>query len=229
VKSKSPWIFNLSSPGKILLRDGRTGDYFDNPITIGKSYILKLIHLVEDKIHARCTGPYSMITEQPLSGKSQNGGQRFGEMEVWALEAHGCSHTLQELLTIKSDDIDGRNDMYEAIAVRKRKKKPAPSIPEAFVALIRELHALGLDFSMTKIEKKISNQFAFQQGKKDIFQDLENRLKLRAYLARIKSKQMAEFKTKDNIEEDETTKEEIEKIKNRYKEFLKQQKIQFHN
>ena len=121
------------------MRDGRTGEYFDNPITVGKSYILKLIHLVEDKIHARATGPYSMITEQPLAGKSQKGGQRFGEMEVWAIEAYGCSNTLQELLTIKSDDIDGRNDMYESILVRKELKNQIHQSQSLFLALIREL------------------------------------------------------------------------------------------
>ena len=120
-QTKSGYLTNITQE-KILLRDGRTGEYFDNPITVGKSYILKLIHLVEDKIHARATGPYSMITEQPLAGKSQKGGQRFGEMEVWAIEAYGCSNTLQELLTIKSDDIDGRNDMYESILFGKKLK-----------------------------------------------------------------------------------------------------------
>nr|AYO28647.1 RNA polymerase beta subunit [Neotessella volvocina] len=185
------WIYNEFYPGKILLRDGRTGEYFDNPITVGKSYILKLIHLVEDKIHARATGPYSMITEQPLSGKAQNGGQRFGEMEVWALEAYGCSNILQELLTIKSDDIDGRNDMYESILVRKEIDKPNPSIPESFLALIRELHALGLDFSIRKFEGGFEYTTDTTQIEKDIFKDMENRLKLRALLARKKAEQFA--------------------------------------
>jgi DNA-directed RNA polymerase subunit beta len=189
IHSNSPWLFNPSSPGKILLRDGRTGEYFDNPILVGKSYILKLIHLVEDKIHARATGPYSMITEQPLAGKSQKGGQRFGEMEVWALEAYGCSHTLQEILTIKSDDIDGRNDMYEALLVRKGIPKPTPSIPESFLALIRELNALGLDFSMRKFEGGFYSTTPFTEIEKDIFKDLELRLKLRALLARKKVEQ----------------------------------------
>ena len=185
------WIFNEYYPGKILLRDGRTGEYFDNPITVGKTYILKLIHLVEDKIHARATGPYSMITEQPLAGKAQKGGQRFGEMEVWALEAYGCSNTLQELLTIKSDDIDGRNDMYEAILVRKDINKPNPSIPESFVALMRELNALGLDFTIHKFESGFSSTSNLQQNEKDIFEILELRLKLRALLARKKAEQFA--------------------------------------
>lgn len=179
------WLFDPTHPGKILLRDGRTGEFFDNPITVGKSYILKLIHLVEDKIHARATGPYALITEQPLAGKSQRGGQRFGEMEVWALEAFGCSHTLQELLTIKSDEIDGRHDIYEAILMRKDIPKPIPSIPESFLALIRELHSLGLDFSLKKINGSTKCQ------EKDIFQYLEVRLKLRALLARQKLEQLS--------------------------------------
>ena len=191
IKTNCAWVFNPCYPGKILLRDGRTGEYFDNPITVGKSYILKLIHLVEDKIHARATGPYSMITEQPLAGKSQKGGQRFGEMEVWALEAYGCSNTLQELLTIKSDDIDGRNDMYEAILVRKEVPKPTPSIPESFLALIRELNALGLDFSIKKFDSGFESTTDMKETEKDIFKDIETRLKLRALLARKKAEQFA--------------------------------------
>lgn len=195
IKTNFKWLFNPLYSGKILLRDGRTGEYFDNPITVGKSYILKLIHLVEDKIHARSTGPYSMITEQPLAGKSQKGGQRFGEMEVWALEAYGCSNTLQELLTIKSDDIDGRNDMYEAILVRKEVEKPNPSIPESFLALIRELHALGLNFSIHQFDGGITSTTNFKEIEKDIFKDLELRLKLRALLVRKKAEQFAKSNT----------------------------------
>jgi DNA-directed RNA polymerase subunit beta len=191
LKTKSKWLFNKYYPGKVLLRDGRTGEYFDNPITVGKSYILKLIHLVEDKIHARATGPYSMITEQPLAGKSQKGGQRFGEMEVWALEAYGCSNTLQELLTIKSDDIDGRNDMYESILIRKDIEKPNPSIPESFLALIRELHSLGLDFSIRKFDAGFYSTTNIEDVEKDIFKEIEKRLKLRALLARKKAEQFA--------------------------------------
>ena len=201
IKKDSNWLFNNYYPGKILLRDGRTGEYFDNPITVGKSYILKLIHLVEDKIHARATGPYSMITEQPLAGKSQKGGQRFGEMEVWALEAYGCSNTLQELLTIKSDDIDGRNDMYESILVRKDIQKPTPSIPESFLALIRELHSLGLDFSLNKFKTGFQNTLGLKEDERDIFKDLETRLKLRALLARKKAEQYA--KTTQSMDKNE--------------------------
>ena len=195
IETNQNWLFNKYHPGKILLRDGRTGEYFDNPITVGKSYILKLIHLVEDKIHARATGPYSMITEQPLAGKSQKGGQRFGEMEVWALEAYGCSNTLQELLTIKSDDIDGRNDMYESILVRKEIEKPNPSVPESFLALIRELQSLGLDFSIKKFESGIESPNEMRESEKDIFKEIELRLKLRALLARKKAEQFAKVNT----------------------------------
>ncbi len=201
IKKNANWLFNSYYPGKVLLRDGRTGEYFDNPVTVGKSYILKLIHLVEDKIHARATGPYSMITEQPLAGKSQKGGQRFGEMEVWALEAYGCSNTLQELLTIKSDDIDGRNDMYESILVRKDIEKPNPSIPESFLALMRELHALGLDFSIKKFENGFENTVDIKESERDIFKDLETRLKLRALLARKKAEQFA--KSSQSVENNE--------------------------
>lgn len=208
-----PWLFNSISPGKMLLRDGRTGEYFDNPITVGKSYILKLIHLVEDKIHARATGPYSMITEQPLAGKSQKGGQRFGEMEVWALEAYGCSHTLQELLTIKSDDIDGRNDMYEAILIRKDIQKPTPSIPESFLAMMRELHALGLDFSMNQVQNGYDATTNMQESERDIFQEMEMRLKLRALLTRKKAEQFAKSNTDIDILDPWLVNKEYEKRK----------------
>jgi DNA-directed RNA polymerase subunit beta len=220
IKTNCAWVFNPCYPGKILLRDGRTGEYFDNPITVGKSYILKLIHLVEDKIHARATGPYSMITEQPLAGKSQRGGQRFGEMEVWALEAYGCSNTLQELLTIKSDDIDGRNDMYEAILVRKEVLKPTPSIPESFLALIRELNALGLDFSIKKFGSGFESTTDIKETEKDMFKDLETRLKLRALLVRKKAEQFATPVTV--LEKNDRLALEKMKEKNRILERLKQ-------
>jgi DNA-directed RNA polymerase subunit beta len=216
LKTGCSWLFNPYYPGKILLRDGRTGEFFDNPITVGKSYILKLIHLVEDKIHARSTGPYSMITEQPLAGKAQLGGQRFGEMEVWALEAYGCSHTLQELLTIKSDDIDGRNDMYEAIVSRKEMDKPNPSIPESFLALIRELNALGLEFTLHKFEGGFSSTTNIKNFEKDIFKDLELRLKLRAFLVGKKIERLShdEFLTKEDLTFLEKQKEKKKLIKN---------------
>ena len=133
----------IARDGKVKLRDGRTGDYFDNPVTIGFMHYLKLHHLVDDKIHARSTGPYSLVTQQPLGGKAQFGGQRFGEMEVWALEAYGASYTLQEILTVKSDDVVGRVKTYEAII--KGENIPQPGIPESFKVLIKELQSLALD------------------------------------------------------------------------------------
>ena len=132
----------IGRDGKVRLRDGRTGEYFDSPVTIGFMHYLKLHHLVDDKIHARSTGPYSLVT-QPLGGKAQFGGQRFGEMEVWALEAYGASYTLQEILTVKSDDVVGRVRTYEAII--KGENIPEPGIPESFKVLLKELQSLALD------------------------------------------------------------------------------------
>jgi len=134
--------------GKVYLLDGRTGERFDEPVAVGLTYILKLVHLVDDKIHARSTGPYSLVTQQPLGGKAQFGGQRFGEMEVWALEAYGAAYTLQEMLTIKSDDVNGRSRAYEAIV--KGDNIPRPGIPESFKVLVRELQSIGLDIMVAK-------------------------------------------------------------------------------
>ncbi len=133
----------IPESGKLWLRDGRTGEYFDNPVTVGIMYMLKLHHLVDDKIHARSTGPYSLVTQQPLGGKAQFGGQRFGEMEVWALEAYGAAYTLQEILTVKSDDVVGRVKTYEAIV--KGENIPDPGIPESFKVLMKEMQSLALD------------------------------------------------------------------------------------
>ena len=144
------WIFSPKHPGKVVLRDGRTGQYFENPITVGCAYMLKLVHLVDDKIHARSTGPYSLVTQQPLGGRAQQGGQRLGEMEVWALEAFGAAYTLQELLTIKSDDMQGRNETLNAIV--KGLPIPRPGIPESFKVLMRELQALCLDVATYKLD-----------------------------------------------------------------------------
>ncbi|NEP59323.1 MAG: DNA-directed RNA polymerase subunit beta [Symploca sp. SIO2G7] len=144
------WVFNPDEPGKIKVFDGRTGEPFDRPVTVGKAYMLKLVHLVDDKIHARSTGPYSLVTQQPLGGKAQQGGQRFGEMEVWALEAFGAAYTLQELLTVKSDDMQGRNEALNAIV--KGKAIPHPGTPESFKVLMRELQSLGLDIAVHKVE-----------------------------------------------------------------------------
>ncbi len=133
----------LDPDGKTVLYDGRTGEPFDNRVTVGYMYFLKLHHLVDDKIHARSTGPYSLVTQQPLGGKAQFGGQRFGEMEVWALEAYGAAYTLQEILTVKSDDVEGRVKTYESIV--KGQNVPKSGIPESFKVLIKELQSLALD------------------------------------------------------------------------------------
>lgn len=151
IENNQAWLFNPYSPGKMILSDGRTGKEFENPITVGNAYILKLIHLVDDKIHARATGPYSLVTQQPLGGKAQHGGQRFGEMEVWALEGFGAAYTLQELLTIKSDDMQGRNDTLNAIV--KGQTIPKSGIPESFKVLLQELRCIGLDISTYRLGK----------------------------------------------------------------------------
>jgi DNA-directed RNA polymerase subunit beta len=151
----------LSAPifGKTVLYDGRTGEPFDQPVTVGTIYMMKLIHLVEDKIHARSTGPYSLITQQPLGGKAQFGGQRFGEMEVWALEAYSAAYTLQEMLTIKSDDVVGRVKTYEAIV--KGEEVIQPGVPESFHVLLKELQGLGLSVELLQQE---SEQYALGEG-----------------------------------------------------------------
>jgi DNA-directed RNA polymerase subunit beta len=140
----------LTPAGKARLRDGRTGHPFEGEVTVGSIYMLKLSHLVDDKIHARSIGPYSLVTQQPLAGKAQFGGQRFGEMEVWALEAYGAAHVLQEMLTVKSDDVNGRSKVYEAIV--KGQNLPEPGIPESFNVLVKELQALGLKVTLGTTE-----------------------------------------------------------------------------
>jgi len=140
----------LTPAGKSRLRDGRTGHPFEGEVTVGSIYMLKLSHLVDDKIHARSIGPYSLVTQQPLAGKAQFGGQRFGEMEVWALEAYGAAHVLQEMLTVKSDDVNGRSKVYEAIV--KGQNLPEPGIPESFNVLVKELQALGLKVTLGTTE-----------------------------------------------------------------------------
>jgi DNA-directed RNA polymerase subunit beta len=145
---------NIPPPtiGKVILRDGLTGEPFDQPVTVGVTYIMKLIHLVEDKVHARSTGPYSLISQQPLGGKAQFGGQRFGEMEVWALEAYGAAYNLQEILTIKSDDLTGRAKAYEAIV--KNEDIIQPGVPESFKVLVKELQSLGLAVEVINEEER---------------------------------------------------------------------------
>ncbi len=142
----------LTRDGKVRLRDGRTGEYFDSPVTIGHMHYLKLHHLVDDKIHARSTGPYSLVTQQPLGGKAQFGGQRFGEMEVWALEAYGAAYTLQEILTVKSDDVNGRTKVYEAIV--RGEDSFESGVPESFNVLVKEIKSLCLNVEMLNEEEK---------------------------------------------------------------------------
>jgi len=145
-------LAGIDKDGKTVLYDGRTGEPFDNRVTVGVMYYMKLHHLVDDKMHARSIGPYSIVTQQPLGGKAQFGGQRFGEMEVWALEAYGAAHTLQEILTVKSDDIEGRSKTYDAII--RGKNVPASGIPESFNVLTSELKALALDVSLYTDDNK---------------------------------------------------------------------------
>ena len=154
----------INRTGKLWVYDGRTGDRFDNPVTVGYMYYLKLHHLVDDKIHARSTGPYSLVTQQPLGGKAQFGGQRFGEMEVWALEAYGASHVLQEILTVKSDDTIGRVKTYEAIV--KGENIPDPGIPESFKVLIKELQSLALDI---KVLNEAKEEIEIRELEDDIY------------------------------------------------------------
>lgn len=153
----------LPENGKTILYDGRSGEPFDKPVTVGYVYMLKLAHLVDDKIHARSTGPYSLVTQQPLGGKAQFGGQRFGEMEVWALEAYGAAYTLQELLTVKSDDVIGRVKTYEAIV--KGENVPEPGVPESFKVLIKELQSLGLD---VKVLTEESEEVQIKEDEDDV-------------------------------------------------------------
>jgi len=158
----------MADNGKVTLYNGRTGEPYDNPISVGFVYMLKLAHMVDDKIHARSTGPYSMITQQPLGGKAQFGGQRFGEMEVWALEAYGAAYALQELLTIKSDDVLGRVKVYEAIV--KGSNIPQPGIPESFKVLIKEMQSLCLD---VEVLSEDGHQIELAEIDEDVFRTAE--------------------------------------------------------
>jgi DNA-directed RNA polymerase subunit beta len=185
------WAFDPENPGKIQVFDGRTGEPFDRPITVGKAYMLKLVHLVDDKIHARSTGPYSLVTQQPLGGKAQQGGQRFGEMEVWALEAFGAAYTLQELLTVKSDDMQGRNEALNAIV--KGKAIPRPGTPESFKVLMRELQSLGLDIAVHKVEN--AEDGTSRDMEVDLMADADRR--------RTPSRPTYESLNREELEEDE--------------------------
>src|ERR1700742_4256912 len=144
-------LADLPASGQTILHDGRTGEQFERAVTVGYMYMLKLSHLVDDKMHARSTGPYSLVTQQPLGGKAQFGGQRFGEMEVWALEAYGAAYTLQEMLTVKSDDVNGRHKVYEASV--RGEEVPEPGVPESFNVLIKELQSLGVQVDLFKSGK----------------------------------------------------------------------------
>ena len=174
IERNEAWLFNPYSPGKIVLIDGRTGKPFENPVTVGNAYMLKLNHLVDKKMHSRSTGPYSLITQQPLGGKSKRGGQRFGEMEVWALEGFGASYTLRELLTIKSDDIKGRNKTLNAII--KGKSIPLSGIPESFKVLLQELRSIGLDIGTYKMEK--FNETSNYELEVNLIENLNSQLQL---------------------------------------------------
>ena len=182
-KKVQPWVFSSAHPGKVLLTNGQTGEKFDTPVTVGRAYMLKLVHLVDDKIHARSTGPYSLVTQQPLGGRAQQGGQRLGEMEVWALEAFGAAYTLQELLTIKSDDMQGRNEALNAIV--KGYPIPRPGTPESFKVLLRELQALCLDISTYKTEKNSSFSYDKEVNlMTELYQDqaIENQVLIDGYI-----------------------------------------------
>ncbi|AFZ13539.1 DNA-directed RNA polymerase subunit beta [Crinalium epipsammum PCC 9333] len=190
-KTGKDWLFDPENAGKTAVYDGRTGEAFDRPITVGMGYMLKLVHLVDDKIHARSTGPYSLVTQQPLGGKAQQGGQRFGEMEVWALEAFGAAYTLQELLTVKSDDMQGRNEALNAIV--KGKAIPRPGTPESFKVLMRELQSLGLDIAVHKVETKEDG--TSRDVEVDLMADVSNR--------RTPTRPTYESLSRDELEEDE--------------------------
>ncbi len=205
----------LRRDGKTILYDGRTGDPFDHPITVGVMYMLKLHHLVDDKIHARSTGPYSLVTQQPLGGKAQFGGQRFGEMEVWALEAYGAAYTLQEMLTVKSDDVVGRVKTYEAIV--KGENVPEPGVPESFKVLIKELQSLGLDVRLysednqeLELKENIDEGIDYEENKERVGTDVLNESELEdSYIA---ADEDAEDMLLDEVEETENYEEDNDEL-----------------
>ena len=200
----------VNKTGKIRLRDGRTGEEFDNPVTVGVMYMLKLHHMVEEKIHARSIGPYSLVTQQPLGGKAQFGGQRFGEMEVWALEAYGASHTLQEMLTVKSDDVTGRVKTYEAIV--KGENVPEPGTPESFKVLVKELQSLALDVELLDEDGNVI-EIKENIDEQDKFSEVE---KIDASKIRSQSKKLSGInlstKEEEEVEVTDSTSEEIEEL-----------------
>ncbi len=195
----------MNEDGKSVVYDGRTGEQFDNRVTVGYMYYLKLHHLVDDKIHARSTGPYSLVTQQPLGGKAQFGGQRFGEMEVWALEAYGAAYTLQEILTVKSDDVVGRVKTYEAIV--KGQAVPKAGIPESFRVLIKELQSLGLDVIVQDelgneidLKQNFDDEDGFERGDLPMGDDvlLENELNEEYSIESVED-EASEFEDEDNV------------------------------
>ena len=208
----------LRRDGKTILYDGRTGEQFIKPITVGVMYMMKLHHLVDDKIHARSTGPYSLVTQQPLGGKAQFGGQRFGEMEVWALEAYGAAYTLQEILTIKSDDVVGRVKAYEAIV--KGENIPEPGVPESFKVLVKELQALGLDIKLysdtneeLELKEHIEDGIDYEETEKDralteddvlIHEDLENGYEEEEMVDNEDEEDSDELFDDDNLDDDDS-------------------------
>ena len=200
----------VNKTGKIRLRDGRTGEEFDNPVTVGVMYMLKLHHMVEEKIHARSIGPYSLVTQQPLGGKAQFGGQRFGEMEVWALEAYGASHTLQEMLTVKSDDVTGRVKTYEAIV--KGENVPEPGTPESFKVLVKELQSLALDVELLDEDGNVI-EIKENIDEQDKFSEVE---KIDASKIRSQSKKLSGInlstKEEEEVEVTDSTIEDIEEL-----------------
>ena len=194
----------LPEDGKAVLYDGRTGEKFDNRISVGVMYMIKLHHMVDDKLHARSTGPYSLVTQQPLGGKAQFGGQRFGEMEVWALYAYGAAHVLQEMMTVKSDDVLGRVKVYEALV--KGEEIPNPGIPESFRVLIKEFQALGLDITVLNDEGKIGwIKKTLKKKKKDSFlngQELEEAPDLEEIASEPDSDYEEDSEFEDEFEDD---------------------------
>ena len=188
----------MDKDGKTILYDGRTGERFDSRINVGVMYMIKLVHMVDDKLHARAVGPYSLVTQQPLGGKAQNGGQRFGEMEVWALEAYGAAHVLQEMLTIKSDDMVGRNKCYESIL--KNKPIPKPNMPESFRVLVKELQALAVD---VKLFDKDNKEIDMSEITSDSIRE-EKRIKHDIYDYKVSEEPEKEVDDSDEfIEEDD--------------------------
>src|SRR5207253_9580475 len=192
--------------GKVRMFDGRTGLPFEQKVTVGYMYILKLLHLVDDKIHARSTGPYSLVTQQPLGGKAQFGGQRFGEMEVWALEAYGAAYTLQEMLTVKSDDTVGRVKAYEAIV--KGENIPEPSIPESFKVLLKEMQSLSLDVNVVSEE---GTDIEIREEEDDLLRAAEELgIDLSGVRATNKDGKQPKDTASDEAEEQEGTEQELE-------------------